>query len=148
MTLALDGFDILRRIGLNAEAFGSLRSTVAEIAETLVRSQLTAKTLDVSTFRSIVIALGDDTVSLVLQTLTSDELLALARRLDPHNAKLKSRDGAWVEGHLLDLAHYRLDPAKRTVGATKRASKPAAPTQRRKAANPLGTGSMAAKEGS
>jgi hypothetical protein len=148
MTLALDGYDILRRIGSSPEAFSGLRGTIAEVAEELVKTQLTSKNLDLATFRALVIALGDDTVSLVLQTLAADDLHAIAALLDPHHVRLAQRETSWIEGHLFDLAHYRTDPAapagkRRGPG---KATKPRG-AGKRKAAIPFGTGSMGAKGG-
>ena len=51
MSLALDAYDILRRIGSNPELFAGLRGAVAEVAEELVKRELTAKSLDLETFR-------------------------------------------------------------------------------------------------
>lgn len=154
MSLALDAYDILRRIGSNPELFAGLRGTVAEVAEDLVKSELTAKTLDVETFRALVGALGDENVALILQTLAPADVLALARALDPQHAKARSKDVAWAERHLMDLASGRAEPVevvpeaksitkpKKPAGKRPAQPKPAAP---RKRASPFGTAAMGAK---
>ena len=147
MTLALDAYDILRRIGANPELFAGLRGAVAEVAESLVMKELTSKSLDVESFRALVGALGDENVALILQTLAPGDVLALARNVDPHHAKARSKDVAWAERHLMDLALGRSQPAAERPRPTKsriKASK-TAKTPARKRPTPFGTGAMGAK---
>jgi hypothetical protein len=147
MTLALDAYDILRRIGANPELFARLRGAVAEVAESLVMKELTSKSLDVESFRALVGALGDENVALILQTLAPGDVLALARTVDPHHAKTRSKDVAWAERHLMDLALGRSRPAaERPRPAKPKVKSPKARTARsRKKASPFGTGAMGAK---
>jgi hypothetical protein len=147
MTLALDAYDILRRIGANPELFAGLRGAVAEVAESLVMKELTSKSLDVESFRALVGALGDENVALILQTLAPGDVLALARTVDPHHAKIRSKDVAWAERHLMDLALERSHPAAERPRPTKpKAKAPKARGARsRKKASPFGTGAMRAK---
>jgi hypothetical protein len=149
MTLALDAYDILRRIGSNPELFCGLRGAVAEVAEALVKKELTSKSLEIENFRALVGALGDENVALILQTLAPPDVLALARTLDPHHAKVKSKDVAWAERHLMDLALARSQPAAEGARRTKpKAKTPKAKAARpRKKASPFGTGAMGAKSG-
>lgn len=150
MTLALDPYDILRRIGSNPELFAGLRGAVAEVAEGLVKKELTAKSLDIETYRALVGALGEENVALILQTLAPADVLALVRTLDPLHAKAKSKDVGWAERHLLDLAIARANPASAGSSKTKPKGKALklrkAPSRKR--ASPFGTGAMGAKSGS
>jgi hypothetical protein len=147
MTLALDAYDILRRIGANPELFARLRGAVAEVAESLVMKELTSKSLDVEGFRALVRALGDENVALILQTLAPGDVLALARTVDPHHVKTRSKDVVWAERHLMDLALGRSHPAAERPRPTKpKAKAPKARAARsRKKASPFGTGAMGAK---
>jgi hypothetical protein len=149
MTLALDAYDILRRIGSNPELFCGLRGAVAEVAEALVKKELTSKSLEIENFRALVGALGDENVALILQTLAPADVLALARALDPHQAKLRSKDAGWAERHLMELALGRSKPVAEGARGAKlkpKASKPRAAAARKKA-SPFGTGAMGAKSG-
>jgi hypothetical protein len=165
MSLALDAYDILRRIGSNPELFAGLRSSVAEVAEDLVKRELTSKSLDLETFRALVGALGEENVALIIETLEPDDVLALVRTLDPRYAKARSKDVASAERHLMDLAMGRAGsdaasmPARRakpapprTKSAAKKKSarKPASkasPATSRRRASPFGTAAMGAKAG-
>lgn len=149
MTLALDAYDILHRIGSNPELFSGLRGAVAEVAEGLVKKELMSKSLDIENFRALVGALGDENVALILQTLAPADVLALARTLDPHHAKAKTKDVAWAERHLMDLALGRSEPAAEGARRTKPKSKTPKPkaARPRKKASPFGTGAMGAKSG-
>jgi len=151
MTLALDAYDILRRIGSNPELFSGLRGAVAEVAEGLVMKELTSKSLGIENFRALVGALGDENVALILQTLAPADVLALARNLDPHHAKARSKDVAWADRHLMDLALCRSEPAAERARGAKPKPKIKAPNPRAapalKKASPFGTGAMGAKSG-
>jgi len=148
MTLALDAYDILRRIGSNPELFAGLRGAVAEVAEALVKKELTSGSLDIESFRALVGALGEENVALILQALAPGDVLALARTIDPHHGKPRSKDLAWAERHLMDLALGRAEPAAadgarrpRPKARLSRSKQP--PTRKR--ASPFGTGAMGAK---
>ena len=150
MTLALDAYDILRRIGSNPELFSGLRGAVAEVAEALVRKELTSKTLDIETFRSLVGALGDENIALMLQTLAPADILGIARTVDLHHAGSKSKDAGWAERHLMDLALGRSEPAVEGARRSKpkgKSPKSNATASRKKRASPFGTGAMGAKSG-
>ncbi len=149
MTLALDAYDILRRIGANPELFSGLRGAVAEVAEDLVIRALTSNALDLEGFRALVGALGEENVALILQALAPGDVRALVRTLDPNHAKSRSKDVTWAERHLMDLALGRAQPAierPRTAKSKPKASKPPKAPARKKA-SPFGTGAMGAKSG-
>jgi hypothetical protein len=148
MTLALDAYDILRRIGSNPELFAGLRGAVAEVAEGLVKKELTSSSLEIESFRALVGALGEENVALILQALAPGDVLALARTIDPYHGKARSKDLAWAERHLMDLALGRSQPvSERAPGAKSRTkpSKPRSSVAARKRASPFGTGAMGAK---
>jgi hypothetical protein len=145
MTLALDAYDILRRIGANPELFSSVRGAVAEVAEDLVIRAMTSKSLDLESFRALVSALGEENVALILQALAPGDVLALARTVDPHHGKARSKNVAWAERHLMDLALSRSKPAAESARRTKAKSKRSRAAASRRGASPFGTAAMGAK---
>lgn len=155
MTISLDGFEVLCRIGGSPEAFPSIKADVARLAEALVRKQMLAKPTDLAMFQDLVGALGDDTVGLVLQTFSAEELKTLVKKLDPHNSQLKAEDAWRMEKHLLALAHRRTRPKSKPRSKVRAKGKAAAPVRaakalraacdpKRRAPCPLGTASMGA----
>lgn len=139
MTLSLDGFEILRRIGASPAAFPSLEHEAAAIAETIVTTELLSKDLDRQGFAALLDALGEDTITLVLETLTQRQLRALAKSIDFHAGK---RGGALLTAkQLIEFVRGRT--------ATDIVEQPdpdqhAPKGKASRTATPLGTGSMRA----
>lgn len=139
MTLTLDGFEVLARIGANRQAFPLLEHEAAAIAEGLVMAELLSKDLDRGAFAALLDALGEDTIALVLETLTQRQLRALLKAIDPHTRK---RGGTLLTARSLiefvrgrtatDVVEQRSDQQVPNGKQTARTSAP------------LGTGSMRA----
>lgn len=164
MTLSLDGYNVLRLIGSNAGLFRDLKAEVARLAESLLRKQLTQRTVGLPVLTEMVRIMGEDTISLVLQTLDPADLKALCRQLDPHFKVKRGKGVASLDRHLIDLAQRRVRPVRKMAAGKKPAAKgktrsgAAAPVPaskavrtakaatrrepKRQAVVPLGTGSM------
>jgi hypothetical protein len=140
MTLVLDGFEILQRIGANSKAFRGLRNSTSEVAEDLVKRALFASDMDLATFRDISTALGEDNMALVLETLPPDDLRGILRTLDPRCPRGKAKNDATIVGHILDLAHARAEPVAKAASGKR--ARPAKQASRRSASSPLGTRAM------
>lgn len=131
MTLTLDGFAVLRRIGDNRAAFPELEAKVAALAERLLKTELASHALDTRAFAAIVDAVGADAVSLVVESLKPSELRRLRASLARRGGKT-SREAAAIIKRIAGDAH------------PKRAAAKAASHQ---PASPLGTAAMRASRG-
>ncbi|MGH6816599.1 MAG: hypothetical protein ACREC6_12940 [Hyphomicrobiaceae bacterium] len=144
MTLSLDGYDVLRRIGAHAAAFAAVKGDVAKTAEMLVKKQLKSKGTDLASLRTLVVVLGHDTLALVLETCSAGELRGFLKTFDPSCDVAKIRDSASARRHLLALAEGRIRPAKASAVAGK-PSRWRNALPKFKAASPFGTRAMGAK---
>lgn len=146
MTLTLDGYDVLARIGRNPDAFVSVKSEVAAIAEALIKSELVSPEMTLARFKSLVTVLGEDATSLVLQLLTEHQFRALLEAIDPHVRLTSGPTVLWAERHLMDLAKGRKVPARATKakapGKAPAKVKPGPKAKNRKPEKALGTRSM------
>jgi len=89
MTLCLDGFDMLRRIGANKDRFPALEPKVAALAETIVKAELMSRALDVRAFAALVDALGAEAVNLVIETMKPAERKRLTSSLSGAKGRIK-----------------------------------------------------------
>ncbi|MGA2289333.1 hypothetical protein [Bradyrhizobium sp.] len=132
MSIALDGFDVLRRLGAHAGIFTSIRADVDKAARVLVVKCLKAKSVGIDALRDIQKALGDNSFELVLEGLKDGEVTSLLTRLDQHHPELKLNGAApaWRRQHLKALAagtsHPSAPPAKQ-IKARKKTSIPEPP---------------------
>lgn len=140
MTLTLDGFEVLRRIGASPAAFPNLEHEAAAIAESIVTTELLSKELDRQGFAALLDALGEDALALVVETLTQRQLRAIAKSIDP---SLRKRGGALLTARqLIEFVRGRTaTDIVEQLDTTEHA-----PQGRRAArtSTPLGTGSMRA----
>jgi hypothetical protein len=79
MSLALDGYDILRRIGANPNASSALKADLAKTAETLLKKQLKDRALSLEGYKSVLDVLGEVPMRMMLEAMTPPEILALAK---------------------------------------------------------------------
>jgi hypothetical protein len=126
MSIALDGFEVLRRLGAHAGIFTSIRADVETAARLLVVKCLKAKSVGIDALCDIQKALGDNSFELVLEGLKDDEVKSVLMRLDQHHPELRGGAPAWRRQHLKALAagtsHPSAPPANRTK-ASKKTSK-------------------------
>lgn len=146
MTLTLDGFDILRRIGTHRALFGELKAEVAKVSEHLIRTLLTRRAMSLAAFRQIAEVLGKEALELVLESLEPADLERLADAVDPKTPRARAKPGPRVTERLMALAEAsaipdrtarRRKPGRKGKGRTRTAKKKTG------AASPLGTASMA-----
>jgi len=123
MILALDGFEVLRRLGKHAEVFAVVRGDVDKQARALVVKCLKAKSIGFDALREVHNALGQEQFGLVLEGLKDAEVKTILTRIDKHHPELKSGTVSWRREHLLELAKGSSAPS---LPPTKPAKKAAA----------------------
>lgn len=124
MKVVIDSYELLGVIGQNRKVFGSIHALVTKQASALLTAQLKHKSLDLSLYRMIVVAIGEEPFELFLD-LADDKLLkAIAKKLDPHSTATKAGDGDTLRPHLIDLAAHRIEPATKPRKAAGGAKKP------------------------
>ena len=104
MSIALDGFDLLRRLGKHADAFAVVRADVDKQARALVVKCLKAKSTGLDTLREIQKALSDEPFALVVEGLKDAEVKSILTRIDKHNGDVKGETATWRRQHLGALA--------------------------------------------
>jgi hypothetical protein len=122
MSIALDGFEVLRRLGKHADAFAVVRADVDKAAGALVLKCLKAKSTGINELREIHKALGPDQFGLVLENLKDAEMKAILTRLDKHHPELKGATSAWRRPHMKALAEGSSDPSSPPPKPTKKAT--------------------------
>jgi hypothetical protein len=129
MSIALDGFEVLRRLGKHADVFAAVRSDVDKAARTLVVKCLKTKSVGSDALRDIHKALGTDQFELVLESLKDAEVKSILTRLDKHHPDLKQEAPAWRREHLKALAEGSSSPspqpAKKAKASKKAKAEPA-----------------------
>lgn len=111
MSIALDGFKVLRRLGKNPEAFAAVRADVDKTARALVVKCLKAKSVDIEALRDIATALGDEAFELLVEGFKDAEIKSMLTRLDKHFPDLKTGTAAARRQQLKALASGDADPA-------------------------------------
>jgi hypothetical protein len=122
MPIALDGFDVLQRLGKHAEVFAVVRADVDKAAHALVVKCLKAKPTGSDALRHIYAALGGDQFELVLEGLKDADVKSILTRLDKHHPDLKVAEASWRRQHLKALAEGSSNPSPPPVKATKKAT--------------------------
>jgi hypothetical protein len=121
MSIALDSFEVLRRIGKHTDVFKPVRAEVDKAARALVTKCLKAKAVGLGELRGIREALHHEPFELLLEGLKDAEVKSLLTRLDKHFAELKGDSGAVRRRHLLALAACEADPAPPPAKPAKKA---------------------------
>lgn len=111
MSPTLDGFEVLRRIVMNSQAFPALRDDATKTAEQFVKKQLNARTMTIETYRSLAGALGETALVLALEGLKPRQIVNLALRLDPYRIA-RANDLIRLRQHLVDLATGAAEPVR------------------------------------
>ncbi|MEH3145077.1 MAG: hypothetical protein PGN34_06950 [Methylobacterium frigidaeris] len=124
MALEIDGLAVLCAIAEAPEAFPAIRSEVTKAAQTLVVTQLKAKTLTVEGLRKVEAALGPQPLALILDGMKDAEVKSLVTRLDTHHPELKAAAPLEHRRRLRALA-AGTDPVEKP----KPAAKPNAPAR-------------------
>lgn len=134
MSIALDSFDVLRRIGKHADVFKPIRAEVDKTARALVLKCLKSKAVGIDGLRGIRDALGNEPFELLLEGLKEAEVKSLLTRLDKHFSDLKEGSSAVRRRQLLTLAAGEAEPAAAPAKPAKKAK--AAKTAKKAATEP------------
>lgn len=134
MSIALDGFAVLHRLGAHPDLFAPVRLDADKAARALVLKCLKAKSVGVEALRSIRAVIGDEAFALLLDGLKESEVKSILTRLDKHCPELKQGRPASQRQQLRALAEDLSDPSPpppaKTTAKTPAADppdKPAAP---------------------
>jgi hypothetical protein len=111
MPLEVDGFSILRTIGVHPHIFKAIAADAAKAARTLVTRQIAHKNTGLKTVRDIRAAVGPETFGLIMDGMTPAQIKSLVTKLDKHGApdKLADRGG---RPHVMALADGTAQPAE------------------------------------
>jgi hypothetical protein len=125
MSISLDGFEVLQKVGKHADVFGAIRADVDKQARALIVKCLKAKSVGLSQLRDIRRALGEEQFGLVLEGLKDAELKSMLTRLDKHHPDMKTAATVWRRQHLNALADGSATPQFPPVKVKKTSSKKA-----------------------
>jgi hypothetical protein len=126
MALDVDGFAVLRTIGVHPHLFKVITADVVKAARTLVARQIVYKGTGLKAVRDIRAAIGPEAFSLIVDGLTDAQIRSLASRLDKHTSRAKAAGGT-ARLHVLALAEGSVQPAEPPQGATRTARQRKAP---------------------
>ncbi len=118
MALDVDGFAVLRTIGVHPHIFKAVTADAAKAARTLVARQIANKNTGLKAVRDIRAAIGPEAFSLIVDGLTDAQIRSLTSRLDKHVSRPKAADGT-ARLHILALADGSVQPAEQPQGATR-----------------------------
>jgi hypothetical protein len=133
MSIMLNGYEVLRRIGSYPDTFAKVRVDVDKQARALVVKCLKHKSSDLAAQREIFRALGQEHFGLVVEGLKDSEVKTILTRLDKHHPDVKGGTSAWRNQHFKALAegtaHPSDPPAKpaKKSKVTKKEPKPERP---------------------
>lgn len=126
MSIALDGFKVLRRLGENAEAFTTIRADVDKAARALIVKSMKAKSTGLDALRAVHKALGDKQFALIVDGLKDAEVKSVLTKLDKHHPEIKTQTAQWRGRHLVALTSGEIDPAIPVAKAAKAKAAPKA----------------------
>ena len=129
MALDIDGFAVLRTIGVHPHIFKVITPDVVKAARMLVARQIVHKDTGLKAVRDIRAAIGPEAFSLIVDGLTDAQIQSLASRLDKHTSRAKAAGGT-ARLHILSLADGSAHPAEQPKEATRTARRraPAPPS--------------------
>jgi hypothetical protein len=110
MSIALDGFEVLRQVGKHPNIFAPIRIDVDKQARALVVKCLKAKAVGLDVVRDIYKALGEEQFRLLVEGLKDAEAKSVVTRLDKHHPDVKGGTAMWRRQHLNALAEGSLEP--------------------------------------
>ncbi len=128
MPLAIDTGTVLRAMADHADAFPAVQGEIAEFARKALIKQVKAKDLGLGALRALCAAIHEANFRMFLDDLQPGDLNGVAKRLDPHNAVLKSGSDQDIRNSLVALASGNAEPQPATEKPVKTMrSKPADP---------------------
>jgi hypothetical protein len=117
MALDVDGFVVLRTIGVHPHIFKAVAADAVKAARTLVVKQIAHKNTGLKTVRDIRAAIGREAFSLIMDGMSDAQIKSLTARLDKHAAQAKVADGT-ARLHVLALADGSTQPLAQPEGGT------------------------------
>lgn len=120
MALDVDGFAVLRTIGVHPHIFKVITADVVKAARMLVARQIVHRDTGLKVVRDIRAAIGPEAFSLIIDGLTDAQIRSLRSRLDKHASRAKPADGT-ARLHVLALADGSVQPAEQPQAATRTA---------------------------
>jgi hypothetical protein len=124
MSIALDGFEVLRQVGKHPNIFAPIRADVDKQARALVVKFLKAKSAGLDVVRDIYKALGEEQFRLLVEGLKDAEAKSVVTRLDKHHPDVKGGSAGWRRQHLNALADGSSEPLAPPAKVKKAAGKP------------------------
>jgi hypothetical protein len=124
MALDVDGFVVLRTIGVHPHIFKAVAADASKAARTLVIKQIANRNTGLKTVRDIRAAIGREAFSLIMDGMSDAQIKSLTARLDKHAAPAKITDGT-ARLHVLALADGSAQPLTQPEGGIRK--KPPAP---------------------
>lgn len=115
MNVVIDSYGLLAAIGRHRPAFAAIDALVGKQATALLTAQLKHKSLDLSAFRSVVAAVGEEPFELFLDTVDGKLLRGITKKIDPHAPIAKSDHDDALRGHLIGLATERFQPTAKPL---------------------------------
>jgi hypothetical protein len=116
--LEVNGFEILRTIGVHAHVFKLISADVTKAARALVIRQIAHKSTGLKTVRDIRAAVGPEAFSLVVDGMSDAQIRSLTLKLDRHAATAKAADGT-ARRHIIALADGSAQPSEQPADGTK-----------------------------
>jgi hypothetical protein len=131
MALEVDGFAILRTVGVHPHVFKAIVADTAKAARSLVARQIAHRNTGLKTVRDIRGLVGPEAFSLIMDSMSDAQIRSLMAKLDRHAAPAKIAEGT-ERRHILALADGSVQPAPQPADApppTRPKKKPAPPSQ-------------------
>jgi hypothetical protein len=116
--LEVNGFEILRTIGVHAHLFKMISADVGKAARALVIKQIAHKNTALKSVRDIRAAVGPEAFSLIVDAMSDAQIKSLTLKLDRHAAQAKAADGT-ARRHIIALAEGSAQPFEQPTDAPK-----------------------------
>jgi hypothetical protein len=116
MALEVDGFAILRTVGVHPHVFKAIVADTAKAARSLVARQIAHRNTGLKTVRDIRGLVGPEAFSLIMDSMSDAQIRSLMAKLDRHAAAAKIADGT-ARRHVLALADGSVQPAAEPADA-------------------------------
>ncbi|NVO13394.1 MAG: hypothetical protein HXX10_05095 [Rhodoplanes sp.] len=117
MSLAIDGFAVLRSIGTHAAAFGDVAAEARRTAQRLVAKQIMIAATDLGALRNVYIAVGEADFGLVLDGMSDADIRCGLLTIDPHRPGIATASGTWCRSRFRALAGGTAEPAPKPASA-------------------------------
>jgi len=126
MALDVDGFAVLRTIGVHPHIFKAIAADTAKAACTLIAKQIAHKNTGLKAVRDIRAAIGREAFSLIMDGMSDAQIKSITTRLDKHAVQEKIAAGT-ARLHVLALADGSAQPTEQPQGAPRTARPKKAP---------------------